>query len=583
MKVHEFKHEMRTTSAVFGRKYGINIVFKGDQAATDGKTIYLPAMDDNATLTDEQVKVMRGYVDHEAGHLRHTDMPLVLDKYDRWTNSGKEELRDLHNVLEDIWMERRVMDEYAGSEKNLRQVSKSACQKDLDKLKQKPELLPKVKKGLSRLTHHSAQKTLFHLGRKDWGGVENSQIIDELLDDKMKAHAESWLKALDKAENTSDVVDIAKSVYKMIQEEPPEGESEGESQLDGDPEDFDPESGQDVEDGEPSGKQEAQEGEGEQDLSALVDEVMEGSAEDGEEGDVPSKGTNNGTYVGPYTVYTDEYDKHYTTSNWPEKFDVGTFEQIVSETSGVVSVMKAKLRRALLAKLQRDWDFGKESGRLDSKRLVSAYTGSPSVYKTRSDREEEDTAVTFLVDLSGSMYGSKIRVAQQSVIAFARCLEGTQIKYNIVGFDANYIPDYPSGEYSRKDGISSYEFKGFDEPLRVAKGKLGSLTEVGGCNNADRCSIQRELNVLKARGESKKVLIVLSDGSPCHSSSSNTSELCRQAKFVLDQSKKDGIQSVGIGLLDSTVKRIYDDHVVVNKVEDLSGVLFQKLTKILVG
>ncbi|MBF9682944.1 hypothetical protein IAI36_11715, partial [Streptococcus pseudopneumoniae] len=79
--------------------------------------------------------------------------------------------------------------------------------------------------------------------------------------------------------------------------------------------------------------------------------------------------------------------------------------------------MKNKLRTALLSKQRRDWDFGREIGKLDSKRLVSAYGGKPNVFKARIDRPEENTAIQILIDLSGSMHGEKVKLAQDCAIA----------------------------------------------------------------------------------------------------------------------------------------------------------------------
>ena len=51
MKGELFSHEVQRTSAVFGRKQDVTVVFQGDGAATDGSTIYLPSIDHNAIST----------------------------------------------------------------------------------------------------------------------------------------------------------------------------------------------------------------------------------------------------------------------------------------------------------------------------------------------------------------------------------------------------------------------------------------------------------------------------------------------------------------------------------------------------
>ena len=95
MKSQTFQHEMTQTSSVFGRKSDLKVVFKGDGAATNGETVYLPAIAHDKEVDAETQMVMRGYVDHEAGHNRHSDMPLIMKTYEQWHKEGKPVLKGL--------------------------------------------------------------------------------------------------------------------------------------------------------------------------------------------------------------------------------------------------------------------------------------------------------------------------------------------------------------------------------------------------------------------------------------------------------------------------------------------------------
>ena len=77
MKGNLFQHEMSKTSAVFGRKNNVRVVFKGNDAKTDGETIYLPSLDANTDVDENTQAIMRGYTDHEAGHVRHSDFEAL--------------------------------------------------------------------------------------------------------------------------------------------------------------------------------------------------------------------------------------------------------------------------------------------------------------------------------------------------------------------------------------------------------------------------------------------------------------------------------------------------------------------------
>ena len=102
MKGELFTHEVSKTSSVFGRKKSVNVVFQGEQACTDGSTIILPTLDLTGDVSDGTADVIRGYVDHEAGHVRHTDFEALKVFGDECQRTGNRLLRAIHNALEDV-------------------------------------------------------------------------------------------------------------------------------------------------------------------------------------------------------------------------------------------------------------------------------------------------------------------------------------------------------------------------------------------------------------------------------------------------------------------------------------------------
>ena len=126
MKSDLFQHEVRKTSSVFGRKEDVTVEFQGEDAMTNGSNIILPAMDFEKDISKNDQAIMRGYVDHESGHIRHTDFK-ALNKFGK-ENEGNKLLLNLQNAIEDIYLEKRVIDEYAGSKENL--VATSGCVND---------------------------------------------------------------------------------------------------------------------------------------------------------------------------------------------------------------------------------------------------------------------------------------------------------------------------------------------------------------------------------------------------------------------------------------------------------------------
>lgn len=65
-----FAHELTQTGSTFG--HGVSVSIGGDRAYTDHETIVVPGFDTDAEVSTETARAMRGYIDHEAAHIRHT-------------------------------------------------------------------------------------------------------------------------------------------------------------------------------------------------------------------------------------------------------------------------------------------------------------------------------------------------------------------------------------------------------------------------------------------------------------------------------------------------------------------------------
>lgn len=63
-------------ASILGDQYGIEVRIGGDEAKTEGKTIYLPSLPLNCDR--DLLALARGFLDHEAAHIRHTDFPSII-------------------------------------------------------------------------------------------------------------------------------------------------------------------------------------------------------------------------------------------------------------------------------------------------------------------------------------------------------------------------------------------------------------------------------------------------------------------------------------------------------------------------
>jgi cobalamin biosynthesis protein CobT len=652
MRSDLFEHELSKTAGVFGRSSGVEVVFHGDQAMTDGSTVVLPVMTSGAEVDATTMMVLRGYTDHEAGHVRHTDFEALKRFKRECAAAGNTLAPQLHNALEDIWLERRVLRDYPGALKNLRETVRAV---DSTFLEQVGKL-----EGDERLSDPKwiGPVAITWEGRRGYG-VETTEKCLAVVPEELREKLPLWVAALDACETTQDVIDLAKVVDWEIAEgpepEPEPGREEETERGRG--------RGAGEGEGEPDGERcsgEGQEGEGEGEGEGVEVEVEgdggtttgggDGEAENGE-GGVAEEATDESMAGGgrgargmrrPETVeavfdgfdmkrvvekamkeagllkggttsyrpWSRRYDKWHHRSDAENKYGHYTYGQVMARAqgdaydqlkarhlTGQINVMRRKLERAIVSKQKRDWQGGYEAGRLDTRALVRAVRGDANVFKMREDDKDIDTAISILVDMSGSMSdgsGSRTRawVAQLVAMALAEALDRTGARYEILGFNARSGPwdratgvmgSLPVAYEGRYEPIDMYEFKRFDETLYQARGALTCIEKFVGGNNVDGESVLYAYHRLAARSERRKVLLTLSDGEPAFYTKSHSLGYCAQhLRDVIDFILKRGVECVGIGIESTAVKKFYPRWAVVNRLEDLAGTTIEVLARLLV-
>ena len=90
-------------------KFGIRLLCRGDRCATDGKTIYLPALPEE--IPKDLYLALRGYLDHEVAHVAFASNTSVLREFEaKWGKTGGF----LLNLLEDVRVEAARRRKYPG-------------------------------------------------------------------------------------------------------------------------------------------------------------------------------------------------------------------------------------------------------------------------------------------------------------------------------------------------------------------------------------------------------------------------------------------------------------------------------------
>jgi cobalamin biosynthesis protein CobT len=686
MRSDLLQHELARTSAVFGRKHDVRVVFRADLALTDGSTIILPSMGYGRTVDEETAAVMRGFVDHEAGHVRHTDFKALKTWREAWSARGDTLAPKIANALEDIWLERRVMSEYPGAEANLLTTSNAVNRKFLARVAR-----GEVSEAQLAEPRAIAAVAITWQGRLGYGGLTQAECLALLRSAWLRSRLPVWVAGIGAGRNTAAVCRLADRIAREIENERAERERVHEEErrrreeaAEEEPDAGEGERGDDEaaaagpEDGDPAGgagepcsggdePAEAEDAEGEGAAAAGAPPASEGEdtgagegastkevddngpgaegagAESAEDADEPaasgSTGSESGAAEGPdaarkapcplsrpatvdpldvpdaaevlrdaldaggllagYRAFSTEHDRwHHRSQASPHAElmrgrDAGHYDRLLAGMTGEVNAMRRALERMLLAQEHRDWEHAREAGRLDARRFPAVVAGHCNVFKTRQDRSGLDTAVTILVDLSGSMHGSRAIAARDCVMALCEALTRTTVTCEVLGFsNSEMIPGVHEaaraggmGAYARIETLDMWIFKAFHERLFEAKGAIASLDEYAGGDNTDGEALWRAYLRLRDRPEKRKVMLVLSDGEPCAMTFSDDHRVFEaHLREVLARVEGEGrVECVGLGIQSSAVADFYRRWVCVDDVAQLATEGVGLLAEVLLG
>lgn len=616
-----FQHASASTARVLGRK-GVRVVFQGDKAETDGETVIIPALDLNKDLSDNEADIIRGYIDHEAGHVKHTDFSAWTKAIEEAQKRNDKLFAVTLNALEDMRLERKVLEEYPGSSKHLRATGEAVNEAFKEKFGRDTEAL----KDWGKVGPY----TITMAGRKRMGtiGPVGEKLLKKVAEPIAKK-ADEWAALVEHCNSTKDVIELAKRVCKELADEaakdsgtPPEaavatpGKAvEGEYNVS----DTELSDERDRNGGGGAGA----EGIG---RTTTAQEVMRRLMNDPIEidmGEAITKSLRSAARMGSdsYIPFTISEDKWHTRHDQPGKYKGWSitsdptqpqydytlgptlahrvndirYRDAADALVGNIGVMKRKLERALQAKLNREWDGGKLYGRLDTRRLVAAVQGSQNVYKLRTEAPDLDTAAVLLIDLSGSMIGREIQLAQQATIALAEVFDKVGVPFAVHGFKVVSGVTNPDTlrafrdakdkghKYSRWSPIDMIEFKDFDDNMRVARRALGSIVAMAGGNNCDGESVMYSYQRLAKRREQKKIMLVLSDGMPA-TDSSYPGHLAQHLRNVVAYiERQPGTHLVGIGIQSDAVQRFYSRYTVLHCADDLTKTTMDHISRLILG
>ncbi len=301
-----------------------------------------------------------------------------------------------------------------------------------------------------------------------------------------------------------------------------------------------------------------------------------------------------------YRVFTRDYDSEIFAASQVRKAELRDFRTQLDRmihNQGINIPRLARHISELLATPRRDgWLFGEEAGLLDGRRVTQLVTTPHERRLFRKDQHlyKNDCLVSFLIDCSGSM---KVHIEYIAMLVdiFARALDQADIASEILGFTTGNW----TGGAAYKDWLAQGRpenpgrlnerchllFKNADSAWRRSRRDIAALLKTP-CfrEGLDGEAVEWACQRMQRHGEARKILMVISDGSPMDSATNLSNDeyyLDNHLKQVVEKYDRNGgieIYGIGVGL---SLTPYYRHCLAIDLSESLSNTVFRSILKLI--
>ena len=252
------------------------------------------------------------------------------------------------------------------------------------------------------------------------------------------------------------------------------------------------------------------------------------------------------------------------------------FVELAQQKTVNMGATRANLVRLLKSLDLVSWSSHEESGRLDRRAFTRFAVGDKNIFSRREVSEATTSAVSMLIDCSGSMNdNAEIITAQEIAVQLSRLLDRADCEYSVTGFYGHQSGTMIQGSGATKmttsvptESVTFIPFKLWNESLQKAAAKLGSMGHWARASTPDYSAIMTKLEELAWRKEDRKIMLLLTDACgyiPAH------------MKHLQRFADKQGIKLVVIGIGGTQVESIFTHAVNVRDLRDLASTAFNKL------
>lgn len=584
-----------------GRNMGVRVEVNAGRARTDGNVIYLPEL----PINDPGVETLGlGLLIHEAGHIRYSDFS---DRFYTNFKASKPLARSLSGAMEDIRMELCVIRDYPGARVRLEELMAklvtdgffTGCTDNDDPVT--------VLKGYvlyylrAYVLGQSALATF----------ADNAQaLMVKLVTPLAFARINSVIARVSSTNSELEILALAQELTSVLEEEverqspqqepspdtdDSEDESEGsdEATSQGDNEENsdnsqdnspsnsdsqkDGQQGSNENDGSPQGGS-ADSGDSSEDQNTqetlpsntddmnpeeleqakqAMREMLESEEESsmGDLSDAFSSLVKNEIEVAERV--RSNYSVNSTATDVSDVFKALDHQKALDEAQAATSALRTRMIRLVQSNAKAKRKTSRHGRRINDRKVSRIAVGNPSVFKSVSKKKAVNTAVQLLVDVSGSM-NNVLELAMKSSLSITAALKaiphlssGTAL---FPGYLDSAVTVMTSHEQSVQNTAGYY-------PKVVDHGYTPLLPALVWSGDA-----------LQERKESRKILIVITDGDPDNK---------KGCEDMLQRLRSGGIEvyGLGLGVAHKTMNDLFgaDNSTVINSIEELAQATFSLL------
>lgn len=547
--------------------YNVDVDISGSNAMTyqkqdpyTGKTSYSISIPTVDVLDKQHMRMVRGYLDHEAGHVRFTDFTLL------------ESLRDdvayvmsFINIAEDIYVEREMGKRYVGCEKNLRWLSKHLFTENYEKpnLVQLRKLQNNLERHFQMFVVHTMNYILYYMRAKLVADLSpfipsEQQAVECLapgLTKNLVPIMEKWFPILT---STYASCQFSKEMYEAIKQyikRPYAGhDSAGTNPFKKSMQDK-------VKNYANTPKQIAEE------MKDMLEEAAEFSFRKWADGWQQSTFTDIGKSAGAELkimhdkfigMFEDKSSRTFLTHSVPPLSLYTKGDKIpsnfVTKAMSITAQLDAQLS-GLMQSIVLNRGGHTSRGKLDPRKVYRLNVNNPRVFYRKEERLKFNAQVVILADCSGSMQGQREEMASISTYALARSLR----KIPGIRTDVYY---YSAVTFERALSQS-------DHISRFSRMQASGGTPTGS-------AVENALSFFNYWDDSRKIILLVTDGE---------AQDMEYLRYVLQVAARNNVEVFGVGIDCGAIEEVSEqikDCKVIKHIRELPAAMFAMLRKALV-